>query len=98
MTTAYEDLLSHARDTQALSAISGRLEWDRETVMPKGADRQRALLDLIGGDRLLVHNDHRFDRLRGRGGGHQKGQGHKGESQKPFHVFQIPSHCRLGQP
>lgn len=43
MPTAYDELMAFSRDTQALSAISGRLEWDRETVMPKGADSQRAL-------------------------------------------------------
>ncbi len=41
MSTAYDDLLSFARDTQALASIAGRLEWDQETMMPKGAAPQR---------------------------------------------------------
>lgn len=40
--SAYEELLSHARETEALSRIAGRLEWDQETVMPRGAAPQRA--------------------------------------------------------
>lgn len=40
--TAYDDLMSYQRDTTALAQISGRLEWDRETMMPRGANAQRA--------------------------------------------------------
>lgn len=36
------DLLEHQRQTQALSQVAGRLGWDQETVMPRGADTQRA--------------------------------------------------------
>ncbi len=43
MTSAYDQLLEFSRETQALSAIAGRLEWDQETVMPRGAAPQRAL-------------------------------------------------------
>ena len=39
--TAYEDLLAHARETMALSQIAGRLGWDQETMMPRGAAPQR---------------------------------------------------------
>lgn len=39
--TAYDDLMTFSRETQALSAISGRLEWDQETMMPRGAAPQR---------------------------------------------------------
>ena len=39
--TAYEDLLAHARETMALSQIAGRLGWDQETMMPRGAAEQR---------------------------------------------------------
>ena len=39
---AYNELMAYERDTQALSQISGRLGWDQETVMPRGAAPQRA--------------------------------------------------------
>lgn len=42
MNTAYEDLMAFTRDTQALAAVAGRLEWDQETMMPRGAAPQRA--------------------------------------------------------
>ena len=34
---AYDDLMAHQRDTQALAQVSGRLGWDQETMMPRGA-------------------------------------------------------------
>ena len=40
--TAYDDLIAFERDTQALAQISGRLGWDQETMMPRGAAPQRA--------------------------------------------------------
>jgi len=40
--TAYDDLMAHQRETQALSQIAGRLGWDQETMMPRGAAPQRA--------------------------------------------------------
>ncbi|MEM9709438.1 MAG: carboxypeptidase M32 [Pseudomonadota bacterium] len=39
--TALEDLFAFERDTQALGEVMGRLGWDQETVMPKGAAPQR---------------------------------------------------------
>lgn len=39
--TAYEDLMAFTRETQALAQIAGRLEWDQETMMPRGAAPQR---------------------------------------------------------
>lgn len=39
--SAYAQLLDHARETAALAQIAGRLGWDQETVMPRGAARQR---------------------------------------------------------
>jgi carboxypeptidase Taq len=39
--TAYADLLAFDHDTQALSQIMGRLGWDQETMMPRGAAAQR---------------------------------------------------------
>ncbi len=38
---AYEALLAHARETGALEQVAGRLGWDQETVMPRGAAGQR---------------------------------------------------------
>ena len=40
--SAYDDLMAHQRETEALSAVMGRLGWDQETVMPRGAAPQRA--------------------------------------------------------
>ena len=39
--SAFEELMSYARDTTALGEIAGRLGWDQETVMPRGAAAQR---------------------------------------------------------
>jgi carboxypeptidase Taq len=39
---AYEDLMGYERQTQALGQVAGRLGWDQETVMPRGAAPQRA--------------------------------------------------------
>ncbi|WP_299294832.1 carboxypeptidase M32 [uncultured Tateyamaria sp.] len=40
--TAYDDLMAFDHDTQALSQVAGRLGWDQETIMPRGAAPQRA--------------------------------------------------------
>ncbi|TBX27911.1 carboxypeptidase M32 [Nioella sediminis] len=40
--SAYDDLIAHQKDTQALSEVMGRLGWDQETMMPRGAADQRA--------------------------------------------------------
>lgn len=40
--SAYAELLAHARQTEALAQVMGRLGWDQETVMPRGAADQRA--------------------------------------------------------
>ncbi len=39
--TAYDDLMAFERQTQALAQIAGRLGWDQETMMPRGAAGQR---------------------------------------------------------
>ncbi|WP_420398230.1 carboxypeptidase M32 [Nioella sp.] len=39
---AYDDLIAYQKDTQALSEVMGRLGWDQETMMPRGAADQRA--------------------------------------------------------
>ncbi len=40
--TTFEKVMAHARRTQALSQVMGRLGWDQETMMPRGAAGQRA--------------------------------------------------------
>ena len=40
--TAFADLMAFQRQTEALGQIAGRLGWDQETVMPRGAVDQRA--------------------------------------------------------
>ncbi|SMO40043.1 carboxypeptidase M32 [Ruegeria faecimaris] len=40
--TAYDELMAFQRETSALGQIAGRLGWDQETVMPRGAAPQRA--------------------------------------------------------
>ena len=37
----YDDLIAFERQTQALSQVAGRLGWDQETMMPRGAAAQR---------------------------------------------------------
>ncbi|MGB0904536.1 MAG: carboxypeptidase M32, partial [Mangrovicoccus sp.] len=39
--TKFDDLMRHTRETLALEAVSGRTEWDQETMMPRGAAAQR---------------------------------------------------------
>jgi len=39
--SAYDDLMTFQRETEALAEIAGRLGWDQETVMPRGAAEQR---------------------------------------------------------
>ncbi|MDN5787704.1 carboxypeptidase M32 [Pseudorhodobacter sp.] len=39
---AYEELMGFQRKTEALGQVSGRLGWDQETTMPRGAAEQRA--------------------------------------------------------
>ncbi|WP_102108134.1 carboxypeptidase M32 [Oceaniglobus roseus] len=39
---AMTELMSFQRETEALGEIAGRLGWDQETVMPRGAAEQRA--------------------------------------------------------
>ena len=40
--TAFADLMVFQRETEALSQVAGRLGWDQETVMPRGAADQRS--------------------------------------------------------
>ena len=40
--SAFDNLLAFQRQTEALAQIAGRLGWDQETMMPRGAAAQRA--------------------------------------------------------
>jgi carboxypeptidase Taq len=40
--SAYDDLMAFQRQTEALAQVAGRLSWDQETVMPRGAAEQRS--------------------------------------------------------
>lgn len=39
---AYVELMAHQRQTEALAQVAGRLGWDQETHMPRGAAEQRS--------------------------------------------------------
>ncbi|TMM54560.1 carboxypeptidase M32 [Sulfitobacter sabulilitoris] len=39
--TPFDELMAYQRETQALGQVMGRLGWDQETVMPRGAAPQR---------------------------------------------------------
>ena len=51
--TAYNQLMTHVRDTLALKHVSGLLQWDQETMMPAGASGQRA--ECIGALSSIIH-------------------------------------------
>ena len=40
--SAYADLMAFQRETEALASVAGRLHWDQETMMPRGAAEQRS--------------------------------------------------------
>lgn len=42
VTRAYDALMAHTRQSFALGQVAGRLGWDQETMMPRGAADQRA--------------------------------------------------------
>ncbi|WGW02955.1 carboxypeptidase M32 [Tropicibacter oceani] len=39
---AFDDLMAFQRETEALAQVAGRLGWDQETMMPRGAADQRS--------------------------------------------------------
>jgi carboxypeptidase Taq len=39
---SFDDLMTYQRETEALAQVAGRLGWDQETMMPKGAAEQRS--------------------------------------------------------
>ncbi len=51
--SAHEDLMAFQRETEALAQIAGRLGWDQETVMPRGAAPQRA--EEMGAMEAVLH-------------------------------------------
>ncbi len=40
--SAFDELMAFQRETEALGQVAGRLGWDQETVMPRGAAAQRS--------------------------------------------------------
>ena len=38
--TAFDSLMAFQHETEALAQVAGRLGWDQETVMPRGAGSQ----------------------------------------------------------
>ncbi len=51
--SAFDDLMAFQRQTSALAQIAGRLGWDQETVMPRGAAAQRG--DEMGAIEAVLH-------------------------------------------
>ncbi|RKF17031.1 carboxypeptidase M32 [Roseovarius spongiae] len=51
--SAFRELMAHQRETEALAQVAGRLAWDQETVMPRGAAAQRA--EESGAMSLVLH-------------------------------------------
>ena len=39
--TAFDELMTFQRETEAVAQVAGRLGWDQETVMPRGSAEQR---------------------------------------------------------
>ena len=50
---AYEALMAFTRETEALAQVAGRLGWDQETMMPRGAADQRA--EESGAIQAVIH-------------------------------------------
>ena len=50
---SYAELMSFQRETEALAQVAGRLGWDQETVMPRGAAEQRG--EEIGAMESVLH-------------------------------------------
>lgn len=53
MKNEYDALMAFTRETQALTLVAQRLEWDQETTMPHGAAPQRA--EEIAAMEAIVH-------------------------------------------
>ncbi|VAV89931.1 Thermostable carboxypeptidase 1, partial [hydrothermal vent metagenome] len=50
---ANQELMTFTRDTEALAQVYGRLGWDQETMMPRGAADQRA--EEMGALQAVLH-------------------------------------------
>lgn len=51
---AYDELMAFQRTTEALGQVAGRLGWDQETVMPRGAVEQRG--EEMGAMEAVLHS------------------------------------------
>ena len=51
--TAFDTLMNFQRETGALAQVAGRLGWDQETIMPRGAGEQRS--DEIAAMESVLH-------------------------------------------
>lgn len=51
--SAFEKLMAFQRETEALAQVAGRLGWDQETVMPRGAAEQRG--EEMGAMEAVLH-------------------------------------------
>lgn len=51
--TAFDDLMAFQRETEALAQVAGRLSWDQETMMPRGAAEQRG--EEMGAMEAILH-------------------------------------------
>ncbi|WP_372603588.1 carboxypeptidase M32 [Actibacterium sp.] len=51
--SAFDALMAHQHQTEALAQVAGRLGWDQETIMPRGAAAQRA--EEIGALETVLH-------------------------------------------
>ena len=51
--SAFDELMAFQRQTEALGQVAGRLGWDQETMMPKGAADQRG--EEIGAMEEVLH-------------------------------------------
>ncbi|BAQ69676.1 carboxypeptidase Taq [Rhodovulum sulfidophilum] len=59
--TAFDELMSFQRETEALGQVAMRLGWDQETVMPRGAAQQRA--EEMGALETVLHRRRSDPRL-----------------------------------
>lgn len=60
-TAAFDALMAYDRDTQALGQVAGRLGWDQETVMPRGAAAQRGAE--MGAMEAMLHARRTYPRV-----------------------------------
>ncbi|MGM0741266.1 MAG: carboxypeptidase M32 [Pseudomonadota bacterium] len=51
--SAYDELMTFTRETEALAQVAGLLSWDQETMMPRGAAAQRS--EAMGAMESVLH-------------------------------------------